>query len=163
MKKRILALLFVVGLSAFTMAHADTIVKQVKISSTARGLNVDPTFYAHPLVADVVVDTKTGRIRDTWRLTPQELLSRMDPRDDNATLANLRAYAMFKSAESHNCDMVVSPTFDVKFGSEGAEITIVGYCANFTNFQVATDADLHWISNVQNNSGETIIGVQQAK
>lgn len=163
MKKRFLALLFVVGISAFAMAHAETIVKQVKISSTARGLNVDPTFYAHPLVADVVVDTKTGRIRDTWHLTAQELLSRMDTKDDNATLANLRAYAMFKSSEQHNCDMIVSPTFDVKFGSDGADITIVGYCANFTNFQVATNEDLIWITNTKYSKGETIQGVQKVR
>ncbi len=147
---------------ATPMVQAETIVKREKESSTARGLDTDPTFYVRPVVADVIVDSSVGRIRETWTLTTQDLVGRLGD-NDNATTANLRAYAMYKSAERHNCDIIVSPTFDVKFGSDGASITIVGYCANFANFSVGTNDDLQWILSTKYTKGEVIQGVQKVK
>lgn len=97
-----------------TAANAEKTVKFDFQTSEARTIDVHPTTYIHPLVAQVVVDTKTGRIHDTWTLTPAEFISRQYPDNDAATLQNLRAYGLFKSSEKHSCDLIVAPTFDIK-------------------------------------------------
>lgn len=114
-------------------------------TSQARLLDVNPTTYVKPLVAELVVDTSNGRIRDKWELNAAELASRVISGDDNATVRNLRSYAVFKSSEKHNCDVVVAATFDVRITESGAQITIVGYPANFTNWNSSKTADYDWI------------------
>lgn len=132
--------------AAMTAANAEKTVKFDFQTSEARTIDVHPTTYIHPLVAQVVVDTKTGRIHDTWTLTPAEFISRQYPDNDAATLQNLRAYGLFKSSEKHSCDLIVAPTFDIKISDEGVTINLHGYPANFSNWSSATTADFNWIN-----------------
>lgn len=122
--------------------------KTVKIdyqASQARLLEAAPNAYVKPVIAEVLVDDKNGRIRDVWELNAIDLQSRIIPNNDDATLLNLKSYALFKSSEKHNCDMILVPTFDVHITNEGATISIVGYPANFANWTTGTTADYDWI------------------
>lgn len=113
--------------------------------SQARVLDVYPSTYIKPVIAELTVDTSTGRIRDTWPLSSEELMARTIKNDPAATLQNLRTYAVYKSSEKHNCDVVIAATFDIRITEQGATINIVGYPANFTNWQTGTIADYDWI------------------
>ncbi|MDE6175041.1 MAG: hypothetical protein K2F88_05705 [Duncaniella sp.] len=125
--------------------HAQKTVKFDYQTSQARLLDVNPTTYVKPLVAELVVDTSNGRIRDKWELNAAELAARVITGDDNATVRNLRSYAVFKSSEKHDCDVVVAATFDVRITESGAQISIVGYPANFANWSSSKIADYEWI------------------
>lgn len=113
--------------------------------SQARVLDVYPSTYVKPVIAELSVDTAKGRIRDTWTLTPEELASRTIRDNAALTMQNLRTYAVYKSSEQHNCDVVIAATFDIRLTEKGATITIVGYPANFANWQTGTVADYDWI------------------
>ncbi len=113
--------------------------------SQARVLDVYPSTYIKPVIAELTVDTSMGRIRDVWPLTAPELAARTINNNATATLQNLRTYAVFKSSEKHNCDVVIAATFDIHITERGATITIVGYPANFSNWQTGTVADYEWI------------------
>ena len=112
--------------------------------SESRVLELSPTTYVKPLVADVQVNTSTGRVRDTWHLNQHELASRRLS-NDVETLNNLRARGVFKSAEAHDCDIIVAATFDIRITRDGADITVVGYPANFGNWSNTKDSDYNWI------------------
>ncbi len=126
--------------------RADKTVRFDYQTSEARTIDVYPSTYIQPLVAEVVVDTKTGRIHDTWTLSAVDFESRRHPNDDMATIQNLRAYGLFKSSEKHNCDLIVAATFDIKISDQGVIINLVGYPANFDNWSTATKADYNWIN-----------------
>lgn len=144
MKKLFFA--FLALLAGATSVNAEKTVRFDFQTSEARTIDVRPTTYIHPLVAEVVVDTKSGRLHDTWTLTPAEFISRQYPDNDAATLNNLRAYGLFKSSEKHNCDLIVAPTFDIKISDTGVVINLFGYPANFANWSSATSADYKWIN-----------------
>jgi len=114
-------------------------------TSQARLLDVNPNTYVKPLIAELAVDTKKGRIRDSWVLDAVELNSRVINGNDNATLQNLRSYAVFKSSEKHSCDVIVAATFDIHLNENGATINVVGYPANFTNWFTGLTSDYEWI------------------
>lgn len=137
---------FLILLAGVMPSQAEKTVRFDFQTSEARTIDVHPTTYVHPLVAEVVVDTKTGRIHDTWTLTPTEFLSRQYPDNDAATLHNLRAYGLFKSSEKHGCDLIVAATFDIKISDDGVVINLIGYPANFANWSSATTADFNWIN-----------------
>lgn len=113
--------------------------------SQARVLDVYPSTYVKPVIAELKVDASRGRIRDTWPLTLEELSARTINGDAAATLHNLRTYAVYKSSEKHNCDVVIAATFDIQITESGATITVVGYPANFANWATGTVADYDWI------------------
>lgn len=98
-----------------------------------------------PLVAEVVVDNAKGRIRDNWEIDAVELSSRTIQGDAQATILNLKSYALFKSAEKHNCDMIIVPTFDIHITNTGARISVAGYPADFAKWTTGTTADYDWI------------------
>jgi len=128
----------------FTAAGQKTVKFDFQ-TSEARTLDLYPSTYIHPLIAEVVVDSTTGRIHDTWTLSLSDFQARQYPNNDEATLQNLRAYGLFKSSEKHNCDLIVAATFDIRISNNGAEITLVGYPANFANWSTGTKADYDWI------------------
>lgn len=122
--------------------------KTVKVdfqASQARFLETSPSAYMKPLVAEVVVDQAKGRIRDNWTLDALELSSKTIDGNPQATLLNLKSYALFKSAEKHDCDMIIVPTFDIHITNTGATISVAGYPANFAKWTTGTTADYDWI------------------
>lgn len=143
--KKLVSLICAVCLTAIA-AHADKTVKFDFQTSEAMTMDVYPSTYIQPLVAEVVVDSRAGRIHDTWQLSPADFQARAFPGDDDATLANLRAYGLFKSSEKHNCDVIVAAMFDIRINNSGATIKLIGYPANFKNWKTGTAADYQWIS-----------------
>lgn len=132
--------------TAFNVHAQKTVSFDIR-DSQARMLDVYPSTYVKPVIAELKVDTSRGRIRDSWPLTSEELAARTIPNDANATMQNLRTYSVYKSSEKHNCDVVIAATFDIQITEKGATITIVGYPANFSNWATGTIADYQWINN----------------
>lgn len=143
MRNKSLLLLCALGCSLFAAAQRNQSFEyQV---SQARYLETAPNFYTRPLVAEIVVDENASHIRDHWSLNAQELASRTFVKNDEATILNLKSYALFKSSEKHNCDLIVVPTFDIRMTENGADITITGYPAKFAKWSTCTTGDYEWI------------------
>ncbi len=138
------AVLSLLCMSSVAVNGADNVRFDIR-DSQARVLDVYPSTYIKPVIAELTVDTATGRIRDTWPLSAEELMARTIKNDPAATLQNLRTYAVYKSSEKHNCDVVIAATFDIRITEQGATINIVGYPANFSNWKTGTIADYDWI------------------
>ena len=134
------------GLAAID-SYAQKSVKFELQESQARVLDVNPSTYVKPVIAELSVDTSKGRLRDKWTLNADELAARVIKNDDKATLQNLRTYAVYKSSEKANCDVVIAATFDIRITDDGASIIVTGYPANFTNWKTGTVADYEWIKN----------------
>lgn len=145
--KRIFLSLLLAGFCGLASmdSYAQKTVKFEMQESQARVLDVNPSTYVKPVIAELSVDTSKGRLRDTWTLNADELAARVIKNDDKATLQNLRTYAVYKSSEKANCDVVIAATFDIRITDDGASITIIGYPANFTNWKTGTVADYDWI------------------
>lgn len=148
--KKLFAILLIAA-SGFTAQGADPTVKFDFQTSEARTLDLSPSTYIRPLIAEVVVDTKRGRISDSWTLSAKDLAARSIVRksgdiETEATIQNLKAYGLYKSSEKNNCDLIVAATFDIKITNDGATINLVGYPANFTNWATGTRADYDWIT-----------------
>lgn len=143
--KKLGAMLFTLCLLPAS-AMADKTVKFDFQTSEAMTMDVYPSTYIQPLVAEVVVDTKSGRIHDTWELSLKDFQARAYPDNDDATLANLRAYGLYKSSEKHNCDVIVAAMFDIRISDTGAVIKLIGYPANFSNWRTGINADYQWIN-----------------
>lgn len=160
--KRIFLSLLLCGLyGLFAMdAYAQKTVKFEMQESQARVLDVNPSTYVKPVIAELSVDTSKGRLHDTWTLDANELAARIIKDDDKATLQNLRTYAVYKSAEKSNCDVVIAATFDIRITDEGASITVIGYPANFTNWKTGTVADYEWIKNEPGQINRTSTSVE---
>lgn len=131
--------------AAATGAHAERTVHFDFQTSQARTMDLYPTTYVQPLVAEVVIDQEKGRIHDTWEMSLTDFQARSYPDNDAATLQNLRAYGLFKSSELHQCDLIVAATFDIRISDRGVIINLIGYPANFANWHTGTQADYEWI------------------
>lgn len=99
--ERIFLILLLAGLYGLAAidSFAQKTVKFEMQESQARVLDVNPSTYVKPVIAELSVDTSKGRLHDTWTLDANELAARVIKNDDKATLQNLRTYAVYKSAE----------------------------------------------------------------
>lgn len=162
--KRIFLILLLAG--SYGLATMDSFAqKTVKFEmqeSQARVLDVNPSTYVKPVIAELSVDTSKGRLHDTWTLDANELAARVIKNDDKATLQNLRTYAVYKSSEKAKCDVLIAATFDIRITDEGASITVIGYPANFTNWKTGTVADYEWIKNEPGQINITSTSVEGA-
>ncbi len=110
--------------------------------SEGRIMESQPQLMFKPVVAEVEVDTSKGKIHDVWNLTLDELESRSVRDNDAATIDNLKAYGIFKSSEKNNCDIIVTPLFDIAITSRGATINVIGFPGHFRNWNTATETDI---------------------
>ncbi len=143
MKSKIIFSLAMLALSVSTASAQRTSSTTVRMQDTqARLLDVTTNAYVKPLTVELQVDTNTGRIRDVWTLTNEEAIVEMD-----GDLANIRSWAVYKSAEKHNADVIIAATFNVRTNDDatGFEVTVVGYPGNFKNWTTATNDDLEWM------------------
>lgn len=100
--------------------------------SQARLLDATPDVRVTTLTAEVKVVGK--RLRKTVKLNLDQLNSMTVRDNDNATVQNLRNYAVFKLCDKFDFDILVAATFDVHITEKGATIRVVGYPANFVNW-----------------------------
>ena len=115
-KKVLMAALLSVVCAASAMAQKTNQVISLK-ETQARLLDVMSNAYVRPLTVELEVDDSKGRIRDKWELTGAELTD-LGVISANGTieLSNLRSYGVYKSAQKHNCDVIVAATFNFETG-----------------------------------------------
>jgi hypothetical protein len=140
---------FLILLVAFLAVGAVNAQKTVKIDqsvSQARKADVATPVYVMPIIAELKVDEAKGRVKDVWRFTG-DFVSYLDNKGHlpDRIYEDLRRESLFKSAEKYQCDVIVAPTYNVHVTESAAEVTVVGYTANFVNWKTGTAADYNWI------------------
>lgn len=139
--KRIL--LSIVAAVATTMVFSQN-KSQVQYQETqARLLDITSNAYVRPMTVELKV--KDGkRVRETVTIPKDIALSAMkgDP-------SNWRSYAVYEVSKRMNCDVIVAATFNILFdevrGDKDVSIEVVGYPADFVNWQTLTNEDYEWV------------------
>jgi len=134
--KRSLLLVFTIAMSLFCYAQKTEFRFQ---DTQARLLDVTSNAYVKPLTVELKVLTNK-RVSEIIKLTRQEV-----EQDMKGDLNNIRSFAVYRASQLHDCDVIVAATFNVRTAGEGYEVNIIGYPANFVNWQTATQADYEWI------------------
>ncbi len=134
--KRSLLLVFTIAMSLFCYAQKSEFRFQ---DTQARLLDVTSNAYVKPLTVELKVLTNK-RVSEIIKLTRQEV-----EQDMKGDLNNIRSFAVYRASQLHDCDVIVAATFNVRTAGEGYEVNIIGYPANFVNWQTATQADYEWI------------------
>ncbi len=124
--------------------------KTVKFEDAqARAFDVVPNSYVKPLTVELKVDEAKGRITDVWEIKPEDMLALINEKDPaEVQKQNLRNYAVYKSSQKHNCDVIVAPVFNIRTEdvSKGVTVTIVGFTANFVNWKTMDEKDVLWMN-----------------
>lgn len=132
MRKLILLSLFITILSSMPAGAREVLESFDFQVAQARLLDVTPQVTPSSLTVDVEVIGK--RMRKTVSLSKEALAPFIIPGNDEATINNLRSYAVFKLSDKYDFDLLVAATFDVHITEKGATIRVVGYPANFVNW-----------------------------
>ena len=140
MKNRIL-LMILSGYAILGYAQKTT---QVQYQETqARLLDVSSNAYVKPLTVELKVKGNQ-RIREVVKIPRNFALVAM-----KADPSNWRSYAVYEVSKRMACDVIVAATFNIKYdevaGDQDVQIEVVGYPADFTNWQTASTQDLEWI------------------
>ena len=140
--KRLLAFVFLMG--CFTISMIAQKTTQVQYQETqARLLDVSSNAYVKPLTVELKVKGNQ-RIREIVKIPRNFALVAM-----KADPSNWRSYAVYEVSKRMACDVIVAATFNIKYdevaGDQDVQIEVVGYPADFTNWQTATTQDLEWI------------------
>ncbi|MBQ9640205.1 MAG: hypothetical protein IJV06_01365 [Bacteroidaceae bacterium] len=148
--------LTIVGLICSIGTWAQKTQTQVQYQSTqALILDVSPKSYVKPLTVELKV--KSGRIRDIVKIPKNIAFVGM-----NGNTENWRSYAVYEVSKRKDCDVIVAPTFNIKYdevaGDQEVQVEVVGYPADFTNWQTATKTDLEWV-----NSDKTLTTADRDK
>lgn len=143
--RKIILLLAVMAASLTASAQ-----KSVKFENNqARAFDVVPNSYVKPLTVELKIDEQKGRITDVWEIKPEDLIALVNEKDPSEVqMQNLRNYAIFKSSQKHNCDVIVAPVFSIRSEdvARGVNVTIIGFCANFVNWKTMDEKDLLWMN-----------------
>lgn len=137
-------LLFVLLLSVFSLLSYAQKNTQIQYQETqARLLDVSSNAYVKPLTVELKVKG-SQRVREVVKIPRNFALVAMkgDP-------SNWRSYAVYEVSKRMQCDVIVAATFNIKYdevaGDQDVQIEVVGYPADFANWQTATAQDLEWI------------------
>ncbi len=140
MKKILLSIVAVVA-TATAFAQSKS---QVQYQETqARLLDITSNAYVRPLTVELKIKGEE-RIRETVTIPKDIALSAMkgDP-------SNWRSYAVYEVSRRKNCDVIVAATFNILFdevrGDKDVSIEVVGYPADFVNWQTLTKEDYEWV------------------
>lgn len=140
--KRLLVLVFLMG--CFTISIIAQKTAQIQYQETqARLLDVSSNAYVKPLTVELKVKNNQ-RIREVVKIPRNNALVAMkgDP-------SNWRSYAVYEVSKRLQCDVIVAATFNINYdevaGDQDVQIEVVGYPADFTNWQTANTQDLEWI------------------
>ncbi len=137
-------LLLAAALVASVSAFAQKNIVQYQ-ETQARLRDVTTNVYMKPLTVELQV-TNVTRQRVLVRIPVQRAFGAMKG-DPN----NWRSYAIYEASDKNhlNCDVIVAATFNVTYDNtveeNYVEVEVVGYPANFVNWQTATAADMEWI------------------
>ena len=132
------------------VAMAVSAQKTIKFENNqARAFDVVPNSYVKPLTVELKIDETKGRVTDVWEIRPEELIALVNEKDPgDVQMQNLRNYAIFKSSQKHQCDVIVAPVFNIHSDdvARGVTVTLIGFCANFANWKTMEDKDVMWIN-----------------
>lgn len=117
---------------------------QVQYQETqARLLDVSSNAYVKPLTVELKVKDNQ-RIREIVKIPRSFAMVAM-----KADPSNWRSYAVYEVSRRKSCDVIVAATFNIKYdevaGDQDVQVEVVGYPADFVNWQTATTQDLEWI------------------
>lgn len=139
--RNIVVLFLLITVCNTTFAQKTT---QIQYQETqARLLDVTSNAYVKPLTVELKVKGNQ-RVREVVKIPREFALVAMkgDP-------TNWRSYAVYEVSKRMQCDVIVAATFNIKYdevaGDKDVQIEVVGYPADFTNWQTATPQDLEWI------------------
>lgn len=140
--KKFLLFAFLMGCLTTNISAQKT--TQVQYQETqARLLDVSSNAYVKPLTVELKVKSNQ-RIREIVKIPRNFALVAMkgDP-------SNWRSYAVYEVSKRMQCDVIVAATFNIKYdevaGDQDVQIEVVGYAADFSNWQTASLQDLEWI------------------
>lgn len=141
MKRLFLIASFAMLMPVLCQAQKNTIVQYM--NTQARILDVSSNAYVKPLTVELKIKSQQ-RIREIVKIPKANAIGAM-----NADPNNWRSYAVYEVSKRLNCDVIVAATFNIKFdevaGDKDVQIEVVGFPADFTNWQTATNQDLEWI------------------
>lgn len=136
-------LLGIVAIFAATGAFAQKTTQVQYQETQARLLDVSSNAYVKPLTVELKVKN-SQRIREVVKIPRDFALVAM-----KADPSNWRSYAVYEVSKRMQCDVIVAATFNIKYdevaGDQDVQIEVVGYPADFVNWQTATTQDLEWI------------------
>ena len=141
MKRLFLIASLAMLLPVLCFAQKNTLVQYQ--NTQARILDVNSNAYVKPLTGELKMKSQQ-RIREIVKIPKTTALGAM-----NADPNNWRNYAVYEVSKRLDCDVIVAATFNIKFdelaGDKDVQIEVVGFPADFTNWQTATNQDLEWI------------------
>ena len=141
MKRLFLIASLAVFMPVLCFAQKNTVVQYM--NTQARILDVSSNAYVKPLTVELKMKSQQ-RIREIVKISNATAMGAM-----KADPHNWRNYAVYEVSKRLNCDVIVAATFNIKFdeiaGDKDVQIEVVGFPADFTNWQTATNQDLEWI------------------
>lgn len=141
MKRLFLIASLAMFMPVLCFAQKNTVVQYM--NTQARRLDVSSNAYVKPLTVELKMKSQQ-RIREIVKISKATAMGAM-----NADPNNWRNYAVYEVSKRLNCDVIVAATFNIKFdeiaGDKDVQIEVVGFPADFTNWQTATNQDLEWI------------------
>lgn len=127
------------GMSQSAMAQKKGDYRQ----SQSRMLEPQQEVFVRPLVVDLDVMYDT-RQKAAWPF-PDADVSSMTVGD----VKNLKANALYLTAQKFDADVIVAATFDIRTVKKGIEITVIGFPARYVNWKVAEkEEDYKWIKEI---------------
>lgn len=136
MKRLLLTVMVVFACMTSTYAQKATYKFQ---ATQARLLDVTSDAYVKPLTVELKVKTNT-RIRHKLHLTTDEVNAL------KGDVNNIRSFAVYDASKAQGCDVIVAATFNIKSDdSNGIDVELVGYPADYVNWKTATREDYEWI------------------
>ena len=122
MKKILLLLVTIVMIAPISFAR-DEVSSYSYSTSEARLLDLNPTVSPVPLTVEVKVIGK--RIHHVIQLSKSELNKRVISNNYNATVENLRSYAVYIASGVYNCDLIVGARFRFEITDKGDRKSVV--------------------------------------
>lgn len=111
--------------------------------SQSRMIEPQQEVFVRPLVVDLHVITES-RQKASWNF-PDADITRMTVLD----MSNLKANALYLTAQKFDADVIVAASFDIRSVKKGLEITVIGFPAKYTNWKVASkEEDYKWIKEI---------------
>lgn len=150
-------LFFVFAALAVLMAWpADALAQKVNYrQSQSRMVEPQSQVFVRPLVVELQVLNSERQV-DEWEV-PELDITKATVED----IANEKVNALYKSAQKHDADVIVAPTFDIRTAKKGIVITVIGFPAKYVNWQVAREErDYKWIEDVYGVKIRTINSMQ---
>ncbi len=135
-------LMAAIALMTAVSAQAQKNVTMSVEDTQARSVDTYARAYVNPLTVELQV--VGSRVQQPFHYTPSEILN-MCP-NGVLNLDNIRSRAIFDLTDAQKCDAIVAATFYIKGNTtDGFDVIVKGFPANFKNWKTAEPKDYQWI------------------